>query len=67
MIGPNLHVADLLVADARGTKVGDATVGEFEPGLGDVFVIAEDGNAEGLDAADRRIGEVECEIEIVDH
>ena len=67
MIGPNLHVADLFVADARGAEVGDATVGELEPGLRDVFMIAENGNTECLNAADRRIGEVERQIEVVDH
>ena len=51
---------------ARG-DVGDATVGEAQPRVGDVDGIGQDGDADRLHRAQRRRHHAEDDVEVVDH
>jgi len=61
------QLAHALSGDARGGEVGDASRLEFDAHVGDVNLWREDGQADGADLADRRGGEREHDVEIVNH
>jgi hypothetical protein len=46
-------LAHPLRADAAGGQIGHAAVGELEPRVGNVFGLAQDGDADGINAGDR--------------
>lgn len=59
--------AEALGADTAGGEVGDATVGEPEAGVGDIFGLAEDVDADGIDMSHGRFNKRQDKIEVVDH
>jgi hypothetical protein len=59
--------ADALGGDAAGGEVGDAAGVELDTGVGDIDLGGEDGEADGVDFADGGVGEVEDDVEVVDH
>jgi hypothetical protein len=59
--------ADALGGDAAGGEVGDAAGVELDACVGDIDLGGEDGEADGVDFADGRVGEVEDDVEVVDH
>ena len=61
------QLADLLGGDAGGGEVGDAAGLELDADVGDVDFAGEDGEADGADLADGRLGELEDDVEVVDH
>jgi hypothetical protein len=54
-------------ADAAGGKIGNAAVGKTQSRVGDVFARAQNGNAHGVHALDRRFDKRENHVEIVNH
>ncbi len=61
------QLADLLGGDAGGGEVGDAAGVELEADVGDVGFAREDGQADGADFLDGRVGEGEDDVEVVNH
>ena len=61
------ELADLFGGDAAGGEVGNAARLELNADVGDVDLAREDGQADGADLADGRIGEREDDVEVVDH
>ncbi len=61
------ELADLLGGDAGGGEVGDAAGGELDADVGDVGFAGEDGEADGANLFDGRLGEREDDVEVVDH
>ena len=59
--------ADLLSGDAAGGEVGDAAGFELDADVGDVGFAGENGEADGSDLLDGRLGEGEDDVEIVNH
>ena len=59
--------ADALGGDAGGGEIGDAAGGELDADVSDVGFAGKDGQADGVDAGDRRVGEREDDVEVVDH
>ena len=61
------ELANLLGGDAAGGEVGDAAGFEFDAYVGDVGLAGENGQPDGADFADGRIGEAENDVEVVNH
>src|SRR5665213_1074835 len=61
------ELADLLGGDAGSGEVGDAAGVELDADVGDVDLAGEDGEADRTDLADRGVGELEDDVEVVDH
>ncbi len=59
--------AHLFGAHAGGGEVGDAAVGEFEAGVGDVLALHEDRDADGVDINEGAFYQVEDDFDVVDH
>ena len=59
--------AHLLRADTAGGEVGDTSGFEFDADVGDVNLGGKDGQANGVNGADRRGGEGADDIEVVNH
>lgn len=59
--------ADALRGDAGGSEVGDAAGGEFDSDVGDIGLLRQDGEAHGVDLRDRRLCQVENDVEVMDH
>ena len=53
--------------EAGGGEVGDAAVFEDEADAGDVFVLSEDIDTDGVDVLDGALGEGEDDVDIMDH
>jgi hypothetical protein len=60
-------LAVLLQRDAAGAEVGDAAVLERDPRVGDVLGLRHDRDADGVDALDRRIGQLQDDADVMDH
>lgn len=58
---------DAFGGDAGGGEVGDAAGGELDADVGDVGATGKDGQADGVDRGDRRLGERQDDVEVVDH
>ena len=54
-------------AYARGGKRGHAARGEVQPGVGHVFLAAQDGHAQGLDLAHRGADPGQGQVDVVNH
>ncbi len=61
------ELADALGGDARGGEVSDAAGAELDADVADVGFAGKDGQADGVHAGDRRVGEGEDDVEVVDH
>ena len=61
------QLADLLGGDAGGGEVGDAAGFELDADVGDIDFAGEDREADGAELADGRVGELEDDVEVVDH
>src|SRR5690348_3645972 len=61
------QLADAFGADAAGGEVGDAAGVELDADVGDVDLAGEDGQANGMQGADRRAHQREDDVEVVDH
>lgn len=61
------HFADAFCTNSAGSKVCDATGFELDAHIGNVDLRREDGQADGMEIADRRLDEAKYDIEIVDH
>lgn len=59
--------ADLFGGDAAGGEVGDAAGFELDANVCDVGFAGEDGQADGADLANWRMGEGEDDVEVVNH
>jgi len=59
--------ADLVGGNTAGGEIGDAAVFEFEAHVGDIDLRREDGDTGGADFLQRRAGEGEDDVEVVDH
>ena len=65
--GPRCEDAAWLGVHAAGGDVGNAAVGEGDPGLDRVFMATHQADAESLDGSDRGVDKCEDELEIVNH
>src|SRR5580658_10309721 len=61
------NLAHALRTDTTDSKVGHTTVGKLQPRVGDVFRLAEDWDADGIDTNHRRTHEAENDVQVVDH
>jgi hypothetical protein len=61
------ELADSLCGDAGGGEVGDGTGGKLDAGVGDIGIGAEDGEAGGPDFVDGGLGELEHDVQVMDH
>lgn len=61
------QLADFLGTDAAGGKVGDAAGLKLNTDIRDVDAAREDGQADGMEGTNRRLDEVEDDVEVVDH
>src|SRR5208337_2302619 len=59
--------ADALGGNAAGGEVGDAAGGEFQTHIRNIHFARQNRQADGADFLDRRFGEGEDDVEIVDH
>jgi hypothetical protein len=60
-------LADALGTDAAGGEVGDAAGGKFDADVGDIHLARQDGQADGLQGANRRPDKTKDDVEIMHH
>ena len=61
------NFAEFILTNATGGDVGNATILEAETHIGDIFAIAEDGDANGIDLGDGGANEMENNFEVMNH
>src|SRR2546423_58668 len=60
-------LAHLLGTDPAGSNIRDAAVLETNPRVGDVFALAQNWHADGVNALHRRSHEMQNDFQVVDH
>ena len=65
--GPRCEDAAWLGVHAAGGDVGNAAVGEGDPGLDRVFMAAHQADAKRINAAYGRFDECQCQFQVVNH